>query len=161
LNFIIDGMLGKLTIWLRMMGHDAKYSTVLSDDELLTIGKDEKRVLLTRDLELYQRAISKGSNAYYVEGETESERLAELSSRYGINLDIDMTLSRCPKCNTRLTSVNKEAVAAKLEKNTLLHYNEFWSCKNCGSVYWQGSHWTKIKETLEAANKKLDTQNIA
>ncbi|HKZ88424.1 MAG TPA: Mut7-C RNAse domain-containing protein [Candidatus Bathyarchaeia archaeon] len=46
MNFIIDSMLGKLTRWLRMMGHDAKYSTTLEDAELLVIAKNEPRVLL-------------------------------------------------------------------------------------------------------------------
>ncbi len=154
MKFILDGMLGKLARWLRMMGHDAKYSTDLSDFELLDIAKKENRVLLTRDLALYQHAIAKNTEAYYVEGLTESDRLAELSARFGISLTIDLTQSRCPKCNNQLTSAIKEEIAEKVEKNTLLYYNEFWKCSNCGAVYWQGAHWTKINATLEEAKIK-------
>jgi uncharacterized protein len=153
LNFVLDGMLGKLTIWLRMMGHDAKYSTELNDEELLAVAKKEKRVLLTRDLALYQQAVAKGVESNYVEGNTEPERLAELSTRYGLPLAIDLEQSRCPKCNTKLHSVLKKEIVSKVENNTLLHYNEFWSCPNCGAVYWQGAHWTKIRATLEEAEK--------
>jgi hypothetical protein len=137
-----------------MMGHDAIYSTALGDSELLDIAKKENRVLLTKDLALFQHAIAKSAEAYYVEGITESDRLAGLSARYGIPLSIDMTQSRCPKCNTQLTSVPKEEIAEKVEKNTLLYYNEFWNCTNCGAVYWQGAHWTKISATLEEAKLK-------
>ncbi len=151
MKFILDGMLGKLARWLRMMGHDTEYSTELGDTELLEIAKRENRTLLTRDLALYQRAISKNVEAYYVEGLTESNRLAELSVRFGILLAIDMTKSRCPKCNTALLSASKAEIAQKVEKNTLLYYNEFWKCPNCGSVYWQGAHWTKICANLEEA----------
>jgi uncharacterized protein len=158
-KFILDGMLGKLARWLRMMGHDTKYSTTLGDFELLDIAKKENRVLLTRDLALYQHAIAKNAEAYYAEGITESDRLAELSTRFGISMSIDMTQSRCPKCNTQLTSVPKEEIEEKVEKNTLLYYNEFWNCSNCGAVYWQGEHWTKISAKLEEAklkqNKKI------
>ena len=154
MKFILDGMLGKLARWLRMMGHDAKYSTDLSDFELLDIAKKENRVLLTRDLALYQHAIAKNTEAYYVEGLTESDRLAELSARFGISLTIDLKQSRCPKCNNQLTSATKEEIAEKVEKNTLLYYNEFWKCSNCGAVYWQGAHWTKINATLEEAKIK-------
>ena len=45
MNFIVDGMLGKLARWLRMMGHDAKYSNVANDEELLATAKKENRML--------------------------------------------------------------------------------------------------------------------
>jgi uncharacterized protein len=155
LNFILDGMLGKLARWLRMMGHDAKYSTTLTDVELLAIAKQENRVLLTRDLALYQQAAAKGIEAYDVEGNTEPERLSELSARFGIALEIDLKQSRCPKCNTKLAAVPREEIASKVQQNTLLYYNEFWNCPNCGAVYWQGAHWTKIRGTLHEAKEKL------
>ena len=154
MKFILDGMLGKLARWLRMMGQDVTYSTENSDSELLVITKKENRVLLTRDLALYQHAIAKNFEAYYVEGITESDRLSELSSRFGISLSIDMSQSRCPKCNTHLTSVPKQKIVEKVERNTFLYYNEFWNCSNCGAVYWQGAHWTKICATLENAKLK-------
>lgn len=66
MKFILDGMLGKLSRWLRMMGHDTKYSTTLDDLQLLKIAKNEKRVLLTRDFALYQQAITKRSEGAHV-----------------------------------------------------------------------------------------------
>jgi len=154
-NFVVDGMLGKLTRWLRMMGHDAKYSIDLGDAELLSTAKKEKRILLTRDLELYQRAVAKGLEAYYVQGASEAERLAELARRFGIALDIDLEKSRCPRCNTKLAHVPKEEIADKVKENTLKHYDVFWSCPNCGHVYWQGAHWKKIHATLAEAEENL------
>ena len=161
MNFILDGMLGKLARWLRMMGHDVKYSTALDDAELLAIAKKENRVLLTRDLALYQQSVAKDTEAYYVEGNTEPERLAETSERFGIPLAIDLEQSRCPKCNTKLTPVPKEDIADKVQKNTLTYYDAFWKCSNCDAVYWQGAHWTKIRATLEEAKEKLKKKNEA
>lgn len=155
MNFIADGMLGTLTRWLRMMGHDVKYSTKLDDPQLLLAAKKEKRVLLTRDLALYQQATTKGVEAYYVEGTNEPARLAELAHRFGVALEIDLKKSRCPKCNTELSSVPKQEIVDKVEKNTLKHYDDFWLCPNCGHVYWQGAHWTKIRATLKEAEEKL------
>ena len=155
MNFIIDSMLGKLTRWLRMMGHDAKYSTTLEDAELLVIAKNEARVLLTRDLALYKRAIAKGLDVYYVEGATEAERLAELTQRFGIALVIDLEKSRCPHCNTKLNSAAKDEISVKVAQNTLKYYDVFWSCPSCGGIYWQGAHWKKIRITLEEAREKV------
>jgi len=155
LKFVLDGMLGKLARWLRMMGHNTKYFTELGDARLLEISKKEERILLTRDFVLYQQAIAKGVETFYVEGNTEPERLAELAKRFNILLTINLELSRCPKCNTTINLVPKEEIKDKVEKNTLLNYNEFWLCPNCGAVYWQGAHWTKIRANLREAEQKL------
>ena len=151
-------MLGKLARWLRMMGHDVEYSNNMDDSELLIIAKKQQRILLTRDFELYQRAVAKEVDAFYVQGQTEEQRLAELAKRFGIRLEIDMATSRCPKCNTQVEPVSKEEVVSRVEKSTFEHYTEFWECPKCGQVYWQGAHWTKIRETLKTAEQSLQKQ---
>jgi uncharacterized protein with PIN domain len=138
-----------------MLGHNVKYSSKLDDNQLITIAKKERRVLLTRDLELYQQATSKGVEAFYLEGKTETERLAQIAKRFKIELNIDMATSRCPKCNTKVKPIPKEKVADKVEKDTFAYYNEFWECPECGQIYWQGAHWTRIRETLEKARKNM------
>jgi len=155
LKFIANGMLGKLTRWLRMLGHDVEYSNELKDAELSIIAKKERRTLLTKDLELYQRATAKGIDAFYVEGRTEAERLAELAKRFNISLVIDLKNSRCPRCNTKLRSTPKEKLAGKVEKNTFTYYDDFWECPRCGHIYWQGAHWGRIRATLEEAKENL------
>ncbi len=153
MKFIADGMLGKLTRWLRMLGQDVKYSNQFEDEELIATAKKERRVILTRDLQLYQRAIAKGINAFYVEGQTEAAKLAELAKRFDFTLTIDLQRSRCPQCNARIRPTSKEKLAGKVEKNTFVHYDEFWKCPKCGHIYWQGAHWDGIRATLEEAKK--------
>ena len=151
MKFIADSMLGKLARWLRMLGQDVVYSTELSDSEFLEVAKEENRILLTKDLELYKRAIARGSDAFYVEGETESDHLAELAQRYALTLAIDMEKSHCPVCNTKLKATPKEQLTNELEKTTLAYYDQFWKCPNCGQIYWQGAHWKQINNTLNEA----------
>ncbi len=146
-------MLGKLTRWLRMMGHDVKYSPALEDDELMSIANEEKRILLTKDLELFQRCVSKGVEVFYVEGANEACELAELSERFKFPLVINLDISRCPKCNTLLELAGKEMIKQKVKPKTYSHYNEFWQCPRCGQVYWQGAHWDKIRATLRMAEE--------
>ncbi|MEM3578909.1 MAG: Mut7-C RNAse domain-containing protein [Candidatus Bathyarchaeia archaeon] len=153
MKFIADGMLGKLTRWLRMLGHNVKYSNKLDDAQLVAIAKKERRILLTRDLELYQQATAKGVQAFYVNGQTEAENLAKIAQKFGISLNIDMAKSRCPKCNAQVKPTRKEKVAGKIEENTYTHYNEFWECPKCGQIYWQGAHWSRIRKTLETAKE--------
>lgn len=155
MKFIADGMLGSLVRWLRMMGHDVEYLHGLDDDKLLALARNEERVLLTRDLELYKRSTAKGIDVFYVEGKTEAERLAAIAERFGIALEIDLKTSRCAKCNTMIQAVPKMHVADRVEKNTYAHYDEFWECPHCKKVYWQGAHWPKIHDTLEEAKKQV------
>ncbi len=155
MKFLADGMLGKLARWLRMLGNDVIYSVEFDDSELLELVKKEDRVLLTKDLELYKRAISRGLNLYYVEGKTEPERIAEVAKRYSLPLVIDMDKSHCPICNTKLAAASKEQLQNELEKNTFTYYSKFWKCSNCGQIYWQGAHWIQINNTLNQAKAKL------
>jgi uncharacterized protein with PIN domain len=152
-KFIADGMLGKLTRWLRMLGQDVKYSNQFEDAELIMTANKEHRILLTRDSELHQRAIAKGIDAFYMGGQTEAEKLAELAERFDFPLTIDLKRSRCPRCNTKIRLTPKEKLAGKVEKNTFIYYDEFWKCPKCGHIYWQGAHWNGIRATLEEANK--------
>jgi uncharacterized protein with PIN domain len=139
-----------------MLGHNVKYSSKLDDNHLINIAKKERRILLTRDLELYQQATAKGVKAFYLEGTNEAERLAQLAKRFKIQLDIDMATSRCPKCNAKVKPIPKEKAADKVEKSTFTYYSEFWECSKCGKIYWQGAHWTKIRKTLETARENLE-----
>jgi len=154
-KFLADGMLGKLTRWLRMLGHDVLYSTELGDNELLELVKAENRSLLTKDLELYRRAIGRGLDAFYVESKTESNLLAEVAKRYALTLEIKMDKSFCPICNTLIKPASKEELKSQLELNTYQYYEQFWQCPNCGQIYWQGAHWKQITATLTEALQKV------
>jgi uncharacterized protein with PIN domain len=156
LKFITDGMLGKITRWLRMIGGDVFYTSSMDDRELIQKAKKENQVLLTQDRELYQQAIGKGAEAFLVKGVTNAEKLASLSKRFKFKLQIDAKVSRCPKCNARIKSVTKADVMNKIPKATSHHYNDFWQCPKCGKIYWHGAHWKRIEQTLTEARKSFD-----
>jgi hypothetical protein len=155
MKFLADGMLGKLTRWLRILGQNVKYSTQFDDEELASLARKEDPVLLTRDFDLYKRSISSGLNVFFIETKDHTEQLAQLSSHFSFPLKLNFALSRCPKCNARLRPIQKEKIADKVEKNTFDHYQEFWRCLNCKQIYWHGAHWGRIRTTLRKADLKL------
>ena len=81
-------MLGKLTRWLRMLGQDVIYTGSMDDKELIQKAKKENRVLLTRDRELYQQAIGKSTEAFFVEGKQPTLKNGELerAAKWGESL---------------------------------------------------------------------------
>lgn len=156
LKFLADGMLGKLTRWLRILGQDVRYSRSSEDEELLRIAKTGRRVILTRDLQLYQQAMTQGLTAFLVEGAKEAEKLAGLARRFDISLEFDSNVSRCPKCNSRIKPISKDEVMDKIPEATASYYETFWVCSGCAQVYWQGSHWKRINKTLSEAKETLE-----
>jgi len=161
MSYLLDGMLGKLTRWLRMLGYEASYENDRTDENLLAIAKERSLILLTSDEELYRTATFRGIQSFLVQGKTEPERLAELAERYKIRLEIDTTQSRCPKCGSRLREASKESVESSVPPATFKMYETFWICTNsgCAKIYWQGSHWKKIEETLRSAKRILELKS--
>jgi uncharacterized protein with PIN domain len=156
-KFVTDGMLGKLTRWLRILGYDVEYADSMDDKELTYKAKKEDRVLLTRDVELYKQATAKGAEAFLVENPNQTADLASLAKRFRIKLEVNVEISRCPKCNGTIRTVSKTEVADKIPAATSSNYSEFWQCQQCGQVYWRGAHWDRIEKTLDEARKALAT----
>lgn len=154
-KFMVDGMLGKVARWLRMLGYDTKYANNLNDDEILKIADGEKRIILTKDYQLFRKANASGVKAVFIEGRSHIEKLADLSRQLDIRLEINIERSRCPKCNSAIKSVDKESVKDKVPSTTHRIYGEFWICTGCGQIYWRGSHWKKINNSLDQAKKIL------
>ena len=149
-TFIVDAMLGKLATWLRSTGHDAFYSTKVHDDELLQIALDQDRVLLTSDAILARRAEDAGVQFMLVRG-TVDEEVASVFARYGITPEVDPSKSRCTKCNSALTHITeseKEQIKGLVPDQTYNHYEEFWLCRYCKSVFFQGGQWTNIEKYM-------------
>ena len=155
LKFIADGMLGKLTRWLRILGHDVTYFRSADDKTLAELAQSEHRVLLTCDRELYGRVVSMGLEAVLVKETDEVGKLADLAGRFGFALEVDLSVSRCSKCNAPIESVPKTVVVDEVPDGTSMHYDRFWRCIGCGQVYWQGAHWKRIEQTLEEARARL------
>jgi uncharacterized protein with PIN domain len=155
MRFLVDGMLGGLARWLRILGQEVRYDSNVTDNDLLRIAHEENMVLLTRDEELYRRALARKIKSALVLGETEEERLAQMASTFGIVLDADMAETKCPECGSDLKATPKNDLVDEVPLASLKLYNQFWKCtnRNCGKVYWVGSHWKQMRHTLEEARK--------
>jgi len=160
-KFLLDGMLGKLARWLRIFGFDAEYRRAVSDEELIEAALREGRILLTRDIDLHRRARRRGVRSLLVEGRAEAEKLAEIAEHLNIEYEVNPRESRCPRCDAPLRPVSKEEVRGKVPPGTYKAYEDFWICQGCGKVYWRGSHWRNIEETLEEVRDLLRKRRTA
>jgi uncharacterized protein with PIN domain len=141
-----------------MLGYDVYYSNLDNDNSLLEIAFKEERILLTCDQNLFKRASICGIKSFLLRGRTQAEKLAELAIHLNIRLRMNIQVSRCPLCNTKIRSISKNKINGKIPHFTSLYCKEFWFCSNCKQIYWKGSHWKKIEETLFQAQKIQDEQ---
>lgn len=149
-------MLGGLARWLRMLGYETEYDSKADDNSLMRNSETSETVLLTRDEELYHRAVGKKIQSVLVLGDSEEARLAQLAKTLGISLEVEMSATRCPECGAELHEISKGEASSAVPAKSLELYDRFWRCSNagCGKTYWVGSHWKQIRHTLEEARKK-------
>ncbi|MGV9168787.1 MAG: Mut7-C RNAse domain-containing protein [Promethearchaeia archaeon] len=156
-DFIADAMLGRLAVWLRLTGNDTVYSPDIDDEELLTKAENENRVLLTADSELHSLAKKKGVNSMLLR-EPVHERLARVFHVYEITPRVDPSKSRCSKCNGKLIEIDekdKERIKGYVFEQTYSHYDRFWLCKDCNSVYFQGGYWSNIQRYMQGIREVM------
>ena len=152
MKFLCDQMLGTLAKWLRIYGFDTFYANSEIDDaELITISKNEDRILITRDKKLIQSAQSKNLKTIELKTTDIDEQISTVLG----DLEIDKTkiLSRCILCNTEVEEIKKDDVKGKVPKRIFENNNEFWFCKNCNKIYWKGSHYEKMIEKIHKIQK--------
>jgi uncharacterized protein len=130
----------------------------MDDNTLLNHAQKDGTILLTRDQELYDRARKRSLSSVLILGKTEGDSLAQLAKSLGISLEIDMAMTRCPKCGSPLREVSKDEASNSVPPASWKLYDRFWKCNstNCGKVYWVGSHWKNIRQTLEKTRKKVE-----
>ena len=142
--FLLDVMLGKLASYLRMCGYDAAYALdkgIEDDDDLLEIARAEGRTLLTRDVRLAGRA----ERSILLREREPADQLRELLVA-GVELDLDERPSRCGRCNGRVEPVPDDAGTPDYAPDPSETVQ--WRCRDCRQVFWKGSHWDRVRETL-------------
>jgi uncharacterized protein with PIN domain len=150
LKFVVDAMLGKLALWLRLTGHDAVYSATLDDGVALELAERENRILLTSDEALSSRAVERGLETMLVRGSVDEE-VAAVFVKYHILAEIDPSTARCSKCNGELEEIQgdeKARIRPLVHDKTYSYYDTFWLCNNCNSVFFQGSYWKNIQKYM-------------
>jgi hypothetical protein len=155
-------MLGSLARWLRFLGYDTLYPRLLDDTDVLHMAEKEDRMLLTRDRELAGRAGSRGKLIASVELD---EQIHQLHNAFGLHLDGERLMLRCPKCNTMLEAISKDEVrkiageracvpgVEQIPPMVLERQDDFWRCPGCDQIFWRGSHYDRIMDKIGELGK--------
>jgi hypothetical protein len=152
IRFVADAHLGRLAAYLRMLGFDTLYRNDYDDQELAAIAAEQQRVLLTRDRGLLKhKSVVHGLCVRSVDPQ---EQIVEVLQRYRLATQVE-PWRRCTHCNGRLYAVDKSDVLELLEPKTKLYYDEFQQCDTCSRIYWQGSHFERMADFVEAILRRV------
>lgn len=145
-RFVIDGHLGRLAAYLRMLGFDSWYDRYADDALLANIASTGNRVLLTRDVGLLKRReVERG---YCVRCDKPHGQLREVARRFALHSKF-APFERCMDCNGLLYSVPKDEIEHLLPPHTRETKHEFSRCSSCSKIFWRGSHYARMLGWIE------------
>ncbi len=153
-RLLLDVMLGKLATYLRMCGYDTAYAmdgdgTDPGDDQLLARADEERRVLLTRDVSLARRA----DRSVLLAGRRPLVQLRELQS-VGFRVELDDGPARCGSCNGVVEPLSGDDSVPEYAPDPA--ETALWRCRDCGQVFWRGSHWRDVEARLTDLRSESD-----
>jgi len=143
--FVADAHLGGLARLLRMLGFDTAYDNTLTDRDIIDLAGREGRIVLTRDRELLKcRDVLRGG---FVHARKPEVQLKEVATRYGLERVL-RPFTLCLHCNLRLEAIARAAAVERVPGRIAERYTEFVRCPGCERIFWQGSHWERMRGVL-------------
>ncbi len=167
ISFLADAMLGNIARKLRIFGFDTIYLAHAPDDEILKIGIDQDRVILTADRELFKRIVKAGARGVLVSGgASELEDLIHIFTKNGITaVGTNGIGSRCSVCNGPLEERTSHQIKNRHGSNdhvvidvpdkVISYHKQFFECIACGKIYWEGGHIKGIRSLAQNLDANL------
>ena len=146
-RFVLDAHLGKLARQLRLLGFDSVYEKDIADEQIISIAIRDKRIILTRDKGILKS--EKVSHGYYIRATHPNEQLLEIISKFDL-LSQFHPFTRCLVCNHELTEVPLSEIRDKINPDTAVIFKDFFQCVGCKRVYWEGSHYDRMKGFIKS-----------
>lgn len=155
-RFVADVHLGTLARNLRLLGFDTIWERDLSDEAIVSIARDEQRIILTRDRGILKNG--RVTHGYWVRNTDPLMQLDEVIRAIDLARGID-PYTRCMQCNGELQPVERSAVAQSVPLQVFLVYRDFRQCRRCQRVYWRGTHLRRLEEVIERARNAASRES--
>jgi len=147
-RFFCDAGLGGLARWLRAAGYEAMWEAGIGDEELLREAVQRSAVILTTDSMLMERRVLRDrliAGFWLPPTLSIGEQLALVFREFGLAA----REPRCMSCGGDLRRVAKEALRERIPPRTYRWLDEFFLCRRCDKLFWQGTHWERIQRRLQ------------
>ncbi len=151
MQFLFDEMLKRLVSWCRIFGIYSEFLVGKTDEELLEHAKKNRLVFVTRDVPLSKRCKKQRIKCILIKSNRIEEQLEQLITESMVNISFPEK-TRCASCNGELDIVSKESLKDLLPEK--VRGEKFWQCRDCGKVFWEGSHWKNIRKVFDRLKEK-------
>jgi len=104
---------------------------------------------------MYRKIMKAGAQGVLLNGSDDLENIAQTFFSFGMLLGPYMDLSsRCCVCNGLLSEISHAEVKGKIPFNIINRHSQFFECKKCDKLFWEGSHFL----SLRALSKMIDSR---
>ena len=145
-KFFADSMLGRLALWMRVLGYDVAYENAIEDGELASRAASEGRLILTRDTLLVKRRLVR-DNHFFVEGDHYDDQLRQVFGAFP--MDSGAFLTRCLRCNRALVEASLDIAEGLVPPYVFSRVKRFSKCPTCERLYWAGTHGKHMEREVE------------
>jgi uncharacterized protein with PIN domain len=147
-RFFCDAGLGGLARWLRGAGYEALWVQGIDDDDLLLEARKISATILTTDSMLMERRILRDR---LIRSLWLPPTLSIRDQLQAVFREFNLVpkAPRCMSCGGELMRSSKEALHDRIPPKTYRWLNDYFVCAKCGKLFWHGTHWRRISDTLE------------
>ncbi len=146
-------MCGGLVRWLRVLGVDATFTPGIDDGDLVAHALAERRVVISSDGPLFDRRVFTTGELRGLRLPVGLKRLEQV--RHTVRaLRIRAVFPRCTACNGELRGGSRAEIADEVPARSLIWQRDFYRCRSCRHVFWEGTHWTRIHAVLHRLDAK-------
>lgn len=136
-RYLVDAMLGNVSRKLRMLGYDAEYAR---DGARICEVASSDRILITKNTDLLHAAAR--LHLPVITGGTERDIMHRILC--GTMPTISCEAARCTICNGMTISVPLHEALERAPDG--IKHTDFWRCRVCGHLYWEGTHMERVRE---------------
>jgi uncharacterized protein with PIN domain len=152
-RFAADEHLGKLARYLRLAGLDVIHRNPFPDDDLMRLARHDQRIVLTMDARLARTLRPQG--CLKIRSYDVAEQFLEVFRAHPGD-PLEHAFTRCSCCNDSLREATEEEVRS-LPPRIRSVEGGHRICPTCRRIFWQGSHYDRMRQRLEGFRTTLAT----
>jgi uncharacterized protein len=143
MKLVADAMLGRLALWLRILGQDTVFSASMRAPDFLNwVGRGRRG--LTRRTALRGRP-----DVVFIRSDHPREQLVQAAAELGLGPPWKDLFSRCLRCNRELEPVDRAEVLGRVPDHVYQTQEFYKQCPACDRVFWPGTHVARMAGFLE------------
>ena len=133
-----------------MMGYETIFFNGSDDRDMVATALEEDRIMLTRDTQLMKRGLitSGRIKAVLIKSDRPELQMRQIIEELNLNTSF-RPFTLCLECNQPLEEKTREQVKELVPPYVFKTQNQYRQCPRCHRIYWRGTHWQAMTETLK------------